>query len=62
VYDEFHKPPARTKDQMMALVMQLVKNAAENGAAEVQIYQFPSGVCLDRGRMISSFMPDCRKV
>jgi hypothetical protein len=45
----------------MALVMQLVKGAAERGATEVQVYQFPSGVSLDRGRMINNLMPDWPK-
>lgn len=58
VYDEFQKPPARTKEQITALVMQLVRNAAEAGVAEVQIYQFPSTVCSDHGRAINNFSSD----
>jgi hypothetical protein len=58
VYDEFQKPPARTKKQIIALVMQLVRHAAEEGAAEVQVYQFPAVVCSDRGRAINNFSPD----
>ena len=61
LYDEFHKPAARTKEQVMALVMQLVERATENGASEVQIYQFPSGICLDGGRMINNSVPDWPK-
>jgi len=57
VYDEFQKPPARTKEQVIALVMQLVRHAAEEGAAEVQVYQFPAVVCSDRGRAINNFSP-----
>jgi hypothetical protein len=57
VYDEFLKPAARSGEQIMALVTQLVRRAAENGASEVQVYQFPSGICLDRGRMINNSTP-----
>jgi len=38
---EFHAPPARTPEQLMQLVMQLVNQAAERGQTEVQIYRFP---------------------
>ena len=44
VMEEFHKPPARTPDQLMELVTQLVSRAAERGQSEVQILslsQFP---------------------
>ena len=58
VYDEFQKPPARTKEQIMALVMKLVSHAAESGASEVQVYQFPSSICSDGGRAINNFSPD----
>ena len=59
--EEFHKPPARTPDQLLALVTQLVNRAAEQGASEVQVYQFPSVVCTDRGRAINQFQPDWPK-
>ena len=42
VMEEFHKPPERTPDQLMELVMQLVNRAAERGQSEVQIYRFPN--------------------
>lgn len=58
VHEEFQKPPARTKEQIVALVMQLVRHAAEGGAAEVQVYQFPSAICSDRGRAINNFSPN----
>jgi hypothetical protein len=58
VYDEFQKPPARTREQVMAVVMQLVNHAAESGASEVQVYQFPSSVCSDGGRAINNFASD----
>lgn len=57
-YDEFHQPPTVTDEQLMAQVMQPVQRAAENCAAEVQFYRFPSSVCLDRGRMINNSAPD----
>jgi hypothetical protein len=41
VMAEFHKPPERTADQLMQLVMGLVSHAAERGQSEVQVYRFP---------------------
>ncbi len=35
---EFQQPPARTPEQLLPLVMQLVNRAAERGQIEVQIY------------------------
>jgi len=61
VIEEFQKPPARTREQVMALVMQMVTRAAEQGQSEVQIYQFPSGLCTDRGRAINNFEADWPK-
>jgi hypothetical protein len=58
VNDEFQKPPDRTPEQLMALVTELVNRAAEHGEAEVQVYQFPSSVCSDRGRAINNFEAD----
>ena len=55
VMDEFQKPPDRTPDQVMQLVMTLVNRAAEAGQTEVQIYRFPSELCTDRGRAINNF-------
>jgi hypothetical protein len=40
VMEEFRKPPARTPEQLMELIMQLVSRAAERGQSEVQIYRF----------------------
>jgi hypothetical protein len=53
--EEFHKPPARTAEQLQALVMQLVNQAAERGEHEVQVYRFPSALCTDGGRAINNF-------
>jgi hypothetical protein len=58
VMEEFHKPPARTPDQLMQLVMQLVNRAAEAGQTEVQIYRFPNDLCTDRGRKINNSLPE----
>jgi hypothetical protein len=49
VMEEFHKPPARTPEQLLELVMQLVNRAAERGQSEVQIYRFPNSMCSDGG-------------
>jgi hypothetical protein len=54
VMDEFHKPPARTPEQLMQLVMRLVNQAAERGQSEVQVYRFPNSLCSDRGRRINN--------
>jgi hypothetical protein len=35
--EEFRKPPARTPDQLMELVMQLVNRTAGRGQSEVQM-------------------------
>ncbi len=57
VMEEFHKPPARTADQLMPLIMQLVARAAERGQTEVQVYRFPNALCTDRGRAINNSEP-----
>ena len=58
VMAEFHQPPARTPDQLMQAVMQLVSHAAENGENEVQVYRFPNSLCSDGGRRINNVLPD----
>ena len=58
VMAEFHKPPDRTPEQLMQLVMQLVNRAAERGQSEVQVYRFPNQLCTDRGRRINNSEPD----
>ncbi len=58
VMAEFHKPPARSADQLMELVMGLVNRAAERGESEVQVYRFPNAVCSDGGRRINNAEPD----
>jgi hypothetical protein len=55
VMEEFHKPPARTPEQLMQLVTTLVNHAAEAGQSEVQVYRFPNQLCKDRGRAINNF-------
>ena len=57
VMAEFHKPPERTAEQLMQLVMQLVNRAAERGQSEVQVYRFPNALCSDRGRRINNSEP-----
>src|ERR1700730_10944789 len=57
VMAEFQKPPARTPDQLMAVLIQLVDRAAERGQSEVQIYRFPNSLCTDRGRRINNSLP-----
>jgi hypothetical protein len=58
VMAEFHKPPERTAEQLLQLVMQLVSRAAENGRSEVQVYRFPNTMCSDRGRRINNSEAD----
>ena len=58
VMAEFQQPPARTAEQLMPLVMQLVSHAAESGHSEVQIYRFPNMMCTDRGRRINNSEPN----
>ena len=58
VMAEFQQPPARTPEQLLPLVMQLVGQAAERGQSEVQIYRFPNSMCTDRGRRINNQEPD----
>jgi hypothetical protein len=58
VMAEFHEPPARTPDQLMQQVMQLVNQAAERGQTQVQVYRFPNELCSDRGRRINNGEPD----
>src|SRR5215813_13024041 len=54
VMAEFHKPPERTPEQVMQLVIQLVNRAAERGQSEVQVYRFPNSLCSDHGRRINN--------
>jgi len=56
--EELHKPFDRSADQLMQLVMQLVRHAAEHGRREVQVYRFPNAMCSDRGRRINNSEPD----
>ena len=58
VMAEFHKPPERSPDQLMQIVMGLVSHAAELGQHEVQVYRFPNEVCSDGGRRINNAEPD----
>ena len=57
VMAEFYKPPDRTQEQLMTLIMQLVDRAAERGQGEVQVYRFPNNLCTDRGRRINNSEP-----
>ena len=57
VMEKFREPPARTPNQLMELVMQLVSRAAERGQSEVQIYRFPNSLCSDGGRRINNSLP-----
>jgi hypothetical protein len=58
VMAEFHQPPARTPEQLMQLLMQLVSQAAERGHTEVQVYRFPNSLCTDHGRRINNSLPN----
>ncbi len=58
VMEEFRKPPARTPEQLMELIMQLVSRAAERGESQVQIYRFPNSMCSDGGRRINNSLPE----
>jgi hypothetical protein len=58
VMAEFHAPPARTPEQLMQLIMQLVNQAAERGQTEIQVYRFPNSLCTDGGRRINNSLPD----
>jgi hypothetical protein len=57
VMAEFYKPPERTAEQLLELVMQLVGKAAERGQSEIQVYRFPNALCSDRGRRINNSEP-----
>ena len=57
VMAEFHAPPARSPEQLMQLITQLVTHAAERGETEVQVYRFPNELCTDRGRRINNSLP-----
>ena len=61
VMAEFHKPPERTAEQLMQVVMQLVNHAAERGQSEVQVYRFPNAMCSDRGSRINNSEPEWDK-
>jgi hypothetical protein len=55
VIEEFHKPPNRSPEQMLQLIMQLVNTAADRGVVEVQIYRFPNALCTDYGRAVNNY-------
>ena len=57
VVEELHKPLARTPEQLMQTVMQLIDHAADSGQSEVQVYRFPNALCSDRGRKINNSEP-----
>ena len=61
VMAEFFKPPDRTAEQLLGLVMQLVNRAAERGQSEVQVYRFPNALCSDRGRRTNNSEPEWEK-
>jgi len=61
VMAEFYKPPERTAEQLLQLIMQLVSKAAERGQSEVQVYRFPNSLCSDRGRRINNSEPEWEK-
>lgn len=61
VIAEFHQPAARTPDQLIQVLKQLVTRAAESGQTEVQVYRFPNSLCTDRGRRINNSLPDWEK-
>ena len=58
VTEEFQKPPERSPEQLMQLIMQLVSGAADRGQTEVQVYRFPNSMCTDRGRRINNSEAD----
>jgi hypothetical protein len=58
VMAEFHKPPERTPEQLLHMIMQLVSGAADRGQTEVQVYRFPNTMCTDRGRRINNSEAD----
>jgi hypothetical protein len=58
VMAEFQRPPDRTAEQLLPLVMQLVSQAADRGQSQVQVYRFPNTMCTDRGRRINNMEPD----
>jgi hypothetical protein len=58
VMAEFHKPPDRTPEQVLQVVIQLVNRAAERGQSEVQVYRFPNNLCTDGGRRINNSLPN----
>lgn len=47
--------------EAVARVMAVVRRAAEQGKSEVQLFQFPSEYCSDRGRAINNAEPDWPK-
>jgi hypothetical protein len=61
VMAEFEKPPERSPEQLMQMLMQLVNAAAERGQSEVQVYRFPNALCTDRGRAINNSQPEWDK-
>ena len=61
VMAEFEKPPERSPEQLMQMLMQLVNGAAERGQSEVQVYRFPNALCTDRGRAINNSQPEWDK-
>ena len=61
VMAEFNQPAARSPEQLMQALMQLVTRAAERGQTEVHVYRFPNNLCTDGGRKINNSLPDWEK-
>ena len=57
VMEESHKPPDRTPEQVMELVIQLVNRAADRGERSSGL-PLSNSLCTDRGRRINNSEPD----
>jgi len=54
VMESLHRPLSVSPEEVVRRVAPLVRAAAERGATEVVVYQFPNELCTDRGRAINS--------
>jgi hypothetical protein len=55
------KPAGLSEQEKVKLVSSIIRRAVRNGLTEVQVYRFPSILCIDRGRAINQQEPGWEK-
>src|SRR5437667_12569267 len=58
VMEEFHKPPARSPEQLMQLIMRLVAQAVESRQMQSQIFPLPNRLGTHDGSRVNTPLHD----